>query len=303
MALCALLLAGCAGPPSPPADGVPAVPARTEMPIEVDAGISPQTSCLPAPAPQFCFVGAGPTVLLATPRNATVRALEVHIGAQTLTVGDVPLTDEVHVELRCRGGRPCARSLAEADVVLPHDIILADLDLPLGARIELRITAQGDGIASSWAQQQRTSRVTGTAAVEWFPAMPPQLVHIPVVLEGHTGPCDFVEANCTHAPGGSNFVFEDLGNVVALDLVMTWAAPTAVDQTLGIDAWTWECDAPCPESVEARGTSPLRLTATDLDYDGLRLGVDAGQVDAVAADMPGARTPVRITGSVTVLEA
>jgi hypothetical protein len=304
--LVVLALSGCSSPP--PAEAPLELPADPpvvgEQPFESSAYPRPPPGC----AQVTCWAGAEPDDVYVVPTNASATALAMDVSATTAYAGTV------RWKVTCRGildeEPACLRPLASGEEPLPFHVDLPGLALPPKTVVLLELMVPGTApVADGFTTLvYGSSRVTGTAALEWLAEADvprPALVAQAITMDGHSGPCNLVEEYCTSWPGGSELEVKVDGSVAEVVANLTWDSTGPLDEVLEllVAPLYGTCGNTCPAPVSVRGTSPLQVALVDAAFPGgVRLRVyhsDPAAVDPTgyAFLYVGTRTPVHLEGA------
>lgn len=303
-----LVLAGCSEPASPSQPAASPTPAlvlgNETLDVLVPVGTNPGCTQV------VCSGGSFPRVLFEASANASIRALDLEIGA--VQAEDRPVTWKLTCQALEDEDPGCIRALAGGRDPLPHRVTVAPLNLTPGTTLLLELVVPPT--VTPVVDQAVTivngqSRVTGTVQVATVgngsaPVEVPK-VTVPVSFDGHSGPCDLVSPGCTHWPGGTESVHEVPGTVVAVNVTMTWTSLSPLDEVLELYVGPAFCTGPCPEPQRVQGRSPLVVDLPALKLpDEVRFAVY--HADPTGADptgfafvYTGTRTPVHVEGTVT----
>lgn len=302
--LALVVLAGClqAPPPGPAgqADGVQQAGVAV-VPVAAVVGVGVPAECV---ANAVCFGATGfLETLHATAANASVTGFQLRLGAASY-LDRVSHEEPVTWSITCRHeDRACARPLLSGTDVLPIDVALHGLQLPLGAHLEVGMeTKPRAPVVEFFTSIFATSNVTGTVHLALGPEPPVlNLTRIPIAHDGHTGPCDLAP-DCSHWPGGTRWEHAKGKQVVAFNLTATWDASTPLDEQVELALATVDCPASCPDSHRFAGPSPLQARFEGLLYEGVSIEVRPADASGLGVGLGAVRTPVHVEGYIVIVD-
>lgn len=305
LGLAVLLIAGCAAPRTSPQAAIADEPmARPDEPLAIDVLVSPggPGGC----NVQGCWVAAYPHLLLRTPMDAVLHAVDLEVGV-------LRGVERVRWELTCvqaaerdepQPDGPCHAPLAEGEGELPATVTATRLQLAPRTAILLKLTypAIEPAVDAMFGGVTGQSRVTGHALVERLPpALVPAIVVVPkpFTQEVHSGPCVIVvEPDCGLIGGGYLWDEQVDGNVYSMNVTMTWDATSPADAELGL-----RLGGRSPErgpDIAVVGSSPLVVDAAAVEYGDEVFFIVFHPDPARVMEGPGLRTPVHVEGTLWV---